>query len=75
MNGILEKKEEGWFVRWSDLHSFLYGTHWMWTPLHPNEFIDETKLKHGDEVECEFITIDYDEKNFTPFTYFKLKSE
>jgi hypothetical protein len=53
MNGILEKKEEGWFVRWSDLHSFTHGTHWMWTPLHPTEVVDETKLKDGDEVEFE----------------------
>ena len=51
MKVILEKKEEGWFVRWSDLHSFTYGTHWMWTPLHPTEVVDETKLKDGDEVE------------------------
>ena len=53
MNGILEKKEEGWFVRWSDLHSFTHGTHWMWTPLHPTEVVDETKLKDGDEVDFE----------------------
>jgi len=53
MNGILEKKEDGWFVRWSDLHSFSYGTHWMWTPIHPSEIVDETKYKDGDEVEIE----------------------
>lgn len=48
MNGILEKKEEGWFIKWSDLHS--YGTHWMWTPLHPTEVIDEKKYKNGDKL-------------------------
>lgn len=75
MNGILEKKEEGWFVRWSDLHSFTYGTHWMWTPLHPTEVVDETKLKDGDEVEFEMITFGYDEEDFTPFRYVKLSKQ
>lgn len=75
MNGILEKKEDGWFVRWSDLHSFVYGTHWMWTPLHPTEVVDETKLKDGDEVEFEMITTGYDEVDFTPFKYVKLSKQ
>jgi hypothetical protein len=78
MNGILEKKENGWFVRWSDLHSFAHGTDWMWTPLtplHPTEIVDETKLKDGDEVEFEIITNGYDEENFTPFRYVKLSEQ
>ena len=75
MNGILEKKEDGWFVRWSDLHSFSYGTHWMWTPIHPSEIVDETKYKDGDEVEFEMVTTGYDEENFTPFRYVKLSKQ
>lgn len=72
MNGILEKKEEGWFVKWSDLHSFAHGTHWMWTPLHPDEIIDETESKDGDKVEFEMITTGYHEVDLTPFKYVKL---
>ena len=75
MKGILEKKEEGWFVRWSDLHSFSQGTHWMWTQLHPTEVVDETKLIDGDIVEFEFITTEYDYSKFTPFRYVKLLKE
>ena len=54
MTGILEKKEGCWVVRWSDLHSYAHGTHWVSTPLHPTEF-DETKLIDGSQVEFEFI--------------------
>lgn len=72
MNGILEKKEDGWFVRWSDLHSFLHGTHWMHTPIHPSEIVDETKFKDGDEVEFEFFTTNSNKENFTAFMFVKL---
>ena len=75
MKGILEKKEEGWFVRWSDLHSFTHGTHWMWTPLHQTEVVDETKYKDGDEVEFEMVITGYDKENFTPFSYAKLSKQ
>jgi len=75
MTGILEKKEEGWFVRWSDLHSFTHGTHWMWTPLHPTEVVDETKLKDGNEVEFEMVNNGYDDEDFTPFKYVKLSKQ
>lgn len=74
MNGILEKKEEGWFVKYSDLYSFTNGAYWMWTPLHPREIVDETKLKDGDEVEFEFDTTRYGE-DFTPFRYVKLSKQ
>jgi len=73
MGGILEKKENGWYVRWSDLHSFINGTHWMCTPLHPTEIVDETKYSDGDEVEFEMVvTTGYDVENFIPFRYVKL---
>jgi hypothetical protein len=47
----------------------------MWTPLHPNEVVDETKLKDGAEVGFEMITTGYDEENFTPFRYVKLSKQ
>jgi hypothetical protein len=75
MKGILEKKEEGWFIRWSDLHSFAHGTHWMWTPLHQTEVVDETKYKDGDEVEFEMVITGYDKEIFNPFSYAKLSKQ
>jgi hypothetical protein len=59
MNGFLEKIDGIWHVKWSDLHSFAHGTHWMWTPFHPDEIIDETLYKEGDKIEVRFT---YDEK-------------
>lgn len=73
MNGFLEKKEEGWFVKWSDLQSFGYGIHWMYTPLHEAEILDEEILKHGEKVEFEFVTTGYDNETFMPFRHVKLK--
>lgn len=75
MNGFLEKKEEDWFVKWSDLHSFGYGTHWMYTPLHESEIVDEQILKHGEKVEFEFVTTGYNNETFMPFRYVKLKKK
>ena len=31
--GFLHKTNEGWAVKWSDLHSFAQGTEWMITPI------------------------------------------
>lgn len=50
--GILEHKEGKWYIKWSDLHSFPYGWHWVWTPIHPDT--NTSILKHGKEVEFEF---------------------
>lgn len=72
MKGILEKKENDWFVRWSDLHSFVHGIHWSISPLYLDESLDRTKLKDGDIVEFEFIATEYDKDNFTPFVYAKM---
>ena len=34
MKGILTRNEDGiWIVKWSDLHTFAQGTHWMCTEL------------------------------------------
>lgn len=69
MNGILKKIDNEWQVQWSDLHSFGFGWHWMFTPLHPDETVDEKELKDGDKVEIEFIM---DNENFNPFKYVKI---
>jgi hypothetical protein len=36
MKGTLIRNEDAkWMVKWSDLHSFAHGTHWMYTELSP----------------------------------------
>ena len=63
MKGTLTKNSEGvWIVKWSDLHSFAHGTHWMYTELVDNGHIDGLKLydsNEGLEVDFEIVT-DYD---------------
>jgi hypothetical protein len=63
MKGTLTKNSEGvWMIKWSDLHSFAYGTHWMYTELVDNGHIDGLKLydsNEGLEVDFEIVT-DYD---------------
>jgi len=82
MKGILTRNEEGvWMVKWSDLHSFAHGTHWMYTELSIDsnsiKYVkdDEVKydvLKEGLEVEFEIITSGYNKEYFTPFNSAKL---
>jgi hypothetical protein len=49
MKGILTRNEEGvWMVKWSDLHSFGHGTHWMYTELSNDSNI--IKYVKDDEV-------------------------
>jgi hypothetical protein len=82
MKGILTRNEDGiWLVKWSDLHSFGHGTHWMYTELsnHSNsiKYIKDNlimckPLEEGVEVEFEMVTSGYDDNNFTPFNSAKL---
>jgi len=82
MKGILTRNEEGiWMVKWSDLHSFGHGTHWMYTELSNDsnsiKYIKDNlimckPLEEGVEVEFEMVTSGYDENNFTPFNSAKL---
>tara|TARA_Y100000389_G_scaffold25499_1_gene22075 strand:- start:53 stop:643 length:591 start_codon:yes stop_codon:yes gene_type:complete len=82
MNGILTRNEDDiWMVKWSDLHSFEHGTHWMFTRLSPDSnsirYIKDNQimvkpLEEGLEVEFEMVTSGYDENNFTPFNSAKL---
>jgi hypothetical protein len=59
MKGTLTKNSEGvWMVKWSDLHSFAHGTHWMYTELIDNGHIDGLKLydsNEGLEVDFEMV--------------------
>ncbi len=61
MKGTLTKNSEGvWMVKWSDLHSFAHGTHWMYTELSPDNqnpykgLIDDSQ-NEGLEVEFEMV--------------------
>jgi hypothetical protein len=82
MKGILTRNEDGiWMVKWSDLHSFAHGTHWMYTELSndsnsikyiKDNLIMVKPLEEGVEVEFEMVTSGYDENNFIPFNSAKL---
>jgi hypothetical protein len=82
MKGILTRNKDGiWMVKWSDLHSFGHGTHWMYTELSndsnsikyiKDNLIMVKPLEEGVEVEFEMVTSGYDENNFTPFNSAKL---
>ena len=82
MKGILTRNEDGiWMVKWSDLHSFGHGTHWMYTELSNDsnsiKYIKDNlimckPLEEGVEVEFEMVISGYDENNFTPFNSAKL---
>ena len=82
MKGILIRNEDGiWMVKWSDLHSFAHGTHWMYTELSndsnsikyiKDNLIMVKPLEEGVEVEFEMVTSGYDENNFIPFNSAKL---
>jgi hypothetical protein len=82
MKGILTRNEDGiWMVKWSDLHSFGQGTHWMYTELSKysnsikyikGNLIMAKPLEEGLEVEFEMVTSGYDEDTFTPFNSAKL---
>jgi hypothetical protein len=81
MDGFLHKKENEWVVKWSDLHSFGHGTHWMYTAIHPSQqslsiLSDGTEdwlaKCEGKKVTVEFITDGYDAVNYTPYNYAKI---
>ena len=85
MKGILTRNQDGvWMVKWSDLHSFKYGTHWMFTELSPDsnsiKYIKDNlimvkPLEEGLEVEFEMITTKYNKNKFTPFNLAKLNKQ
>jgi thymidylate synthase len=70
--GFLHKTDNGWSVKWSDLHSFANGTEWMTTPIQ-----DSDQSLYGDEDEgrkvyYKNITLGYDEKSFCPIQVAKV---
>ena len=82
MKGILTRNKDGiWMVKWSDLHSFGHGTHWMFTELSSDSnsirYIKDNQIKvkpleEGLDIEFEMVTVGHDETNFTPFNLAKL---
>ena len=82
MKGILTRNEQGiWSVKWSDLHSFAHGTHWMYTELSPDSnsiryikdnLIMVKPLEEGLNVEFEMVTSGYDEATYFPNNSAKL---
>jgi hypothetical protein len=82
MKGILTRNDEGiWMVKWSDLHSFAHGTHWMFTELSTesnsirylkDNLVRYKPLEEGVEVEFEMVTSGYHETNLTPIYSAKL---
>ena len=86
MKGILTRKSDViWSVKWSDLHSFGHGTHWMFTELSPesnsiryvkDNMIMYKPLEEGLHVEFELEhqinRKSFDEINHTPFSCAKL---
>lgn len=56
MKGKLHKREQGWIVKWSDLHSFAHGTHWEENLLQPEDQSLED-LEEGKDLEFD---IEYD---------------
>jgi hypothetical protein len=82
MKGILTRDEQGiWMVKWSDLHSFGHGTHWMFTELSSDsnsiKYIKDNlimvkPLEEGLEVEFELVITGYDKVNFNPQNSAKL---
>ena len=69
MRGYLHKNENGeWTIKWSDLHSFAQGTHWMYTELHPESI--SSKLKENKMVD--FIFIADEDDPFNPHKYAKI---
>jgi len=81
MEGFLVKQENEWYVKWSDLHSFGYGTHWMFTKLSPDsnsihyikdEQIMYKPLEEDLKIQFEIITLGYNSENYTPIQTAKL---
>jgi hypothetical protein len=80
--GILTRNNDDiWMIMWSDLHSFVHGTHWMYTELSSDsnviKYLEDGEVKYkpleeGLEVEFEIITMGYDRVNYAPIQLAKL---
>ena len=82
MKGILTRNDKGiWMVKWSDLHSFAHGTHWMYNELSSDsnsiKYIKDGEIRYkpleeGLEVDFQIVISGYDKVNFEPITSTKL---
>lgn len=71
-DGFLTFKDGKWFAKWSDLHSFTHGTHWLHVPIDKSQKIEELypdlneNEYEGLRINFELIDDGFDEKSFTP---------
>jgi thymidylate synthase len=63
--GFLHKTDNGWAVKWSDLHSFANGTEWLTTPIQDSDQSLYSDEDEGRKVYYKNITLDYNE-SFCP---------
>ncbi len=63
-SGTLHKTEEGWIVRWSDLHQYGVGWHMMDTIISEKENLEN--FKEDDNVNFKIITLYYNDSTFQP---------
>ena len=70
--GFLHKTDNGWSVKWSDLHSFVNGTEWLTTPIQDSDQSLYSDKDEGKKVYYKNITLGYDEKSFCPIQVAKV---
>ena len=62
--GFIDKNDDGWVMRWSDLHSFGAGSHWCYTPIKNSDTINDSDI--GKRVVFDF---EADHEDFNPLKY------
>ena len=70
--GFLHKTDNGWAVKWSDLHSFANGTEWLITPIQDSDQSLYSDEDEGKKVYYKNITLGYNEKSFCPIQVAKV---
>jgi thymidylate synthase len=70
--GFLHKTDNGWTVKWSDLHSFVNGTEWLTTPIQDSDQSLYSDEDEGKKVYYKNITLGYNEKSFCPIQVAKV---
>ena len=63
--GFLHKTDNGWSVKWSDLHSFANGTEWLTTPIQDSDQSLYSDEDEGKKVYYKNITLGYND-SFCP---------
>ena len=82
MKGILIRNHQCiWGVKWSDLESFSFGTHWLFSELSPEsnsiKYVKDNQimskpLEEGLEVDFENQITGYNEVDYSPIRCAKL---